>query len=90
MNLHTQPHELVPKTRPNTLKKIGLSKVIHADDTTDESDIAVRSILPSEVPQPELERRDVASPEFEGQFSKGGKDKNKDGKVGSNNGLENG
>lgn len=59
MNQHTQPHELVPKTRPNNLKKIGLSKVLHLDDTTNESDIAVRSILPDEVPQPDVEKRDI-------------------------------
>lgn len=61
VNMHTQPHELVPKTLPNTLKKIGLSKVLHLDDTTESSDIAVRSILPDDVPQPEVERRDISA-----------------------------
>lgn len=46
MNQHLQPHELVPKTNPNHIQKVGLSKVLHLDDSTDESDIAVRSILP--------------------------------------------
>lgn len=35
MNQHTQPHELVPKTLPNSVRKIGLSKVLHIDDSTD-------------------------------------------------------
>jgi hypothetical protein len=46
MNQHMQPHELVPKTNPNHIQKVGLSRVLHLDDSTDESDIAVRSILP--------------------------------------------
>lgn len=59
--MHTQPHELVPKTLPNTLKKIGLSKVLHLDDTTESSDIAVQSILPDDVPQPEPEKRYISA-----------------------------
>jgi hypothetical protein len=37
--------------------------VLHLDESTDESDIAVRSILPDEVPQPDIGRRDVTLPE---------------------------
>lgn len=32
------------------------------DETTDSSDIAVRSILPDEVPQPERDRKDMTVP----------------------------
>ena len=48
---------------------------MHLDDSTDESDIAVRSILPDDVPQPEVERRPVAAPESNPNI----------GKVGSGN-----
>jgi len=36
--------------------------VLNSDETTDNSDIAVRSILPDEVPQPERDRKDIQVP----------------------------
>jgi hypothetical protein len=62
MNMHVNPRKLVPKTLANNLQKVGLMQVIQIDDSTDESDIAVRSILSDEVPHPEVERRDISAP----------------------------
>ena len=50
--MHIDPSKLAPKTSPNDMRKIELAKVIITEERTDESDIALRSLLPDEIPKP--------------------------------------
>jgi hypothetical protein len=65
MNLHADPSSLAPKTSPNDLRKIELAKIIHQQEENDSTDIALRSLLPDEIPQAENERRNVGAPQHE-------------------------
>jgi hypothetical protein len=59
-NLHIKPKFLAPSPLENNVSKIKMSFAF--EDTTDESDLALRSILPEELPQPEKERKEVKAP----------------------------
>lgn len=61
--MHIDPHKLAPKTSPNDMRKIELAKVIVAEDPTDVSDIALRSLLPDEIPKPEEDRKKMRAPD---------------------------
>ena len=51
INMHIDPSKLAPKTSPNDMRKIELAKVIITEERTDESDIALRSLLTDEIPK---------------------------------------
>ena len=52
MNMHVDPSSLAPKTSPNDVQRIELAKVLHSQVEDDSTDIALRSLLPDEIPQP--------------------------------------
>ena len=64
-NLHLDPTKLAPKTNPNNLKKMELAKVIISDEGSDSTDIALRSLLPDEIPHPEAQKVNRLSPEIQ-------------------------
>jgi hypothetical protein len=63
LNMHIDPSKLAPKTSPNDMRKIELAKVIITEERTDVSDIALRSLLPDEIPKPEEERKRMQAPD---------------------------
>ena len=65
MNMHVDPSSLAPKTSPNDVQRIELAKVLHSHVEDDSTDIALRSLLPDEIPQPQHEKRNVGAPDNE-------------------------
>jgi len=66
LSMHVDPSRLAPRTIPNDLKKIEIAKAIAVEENTDASDIALRSLLPDEIPKPEEERKRMRAPEIDG------------------------
>ena len=62
-NLHLPPSELRPKTRDHGMKKMEYSSAVHFDSGSDSTDIALRSLLPEEIPQDEREKQRVGLPD---------------------------
>ena len=68
IKMHNKPSDLAPKTKPVRQQKMNLAKKLQLDDSTDESEIAIASILPDDVPAPESDRRNVNAPRGPGVF----------------------
>lgn len=51
LNLHQHPTDLKPKTQGHGMHRMKYSNSAHVDVQDDSSDIALRSLMPDEIPQ---------------------------------------